>query len=170
MSGNGIPFAINEVVIRLADATKIIQLPDGMYLVDFARLEYPLPQRVILFISMAGSIEYYTHNSQTKWGFKVVLDVPNQPPPKEVFDIADVVHTETISMKEAFERAKEIAMQTIVFDDERLYDLLVAWCMYTWVRGLFPKNVNLYVTGFPGTGKSQVLHSVSYTHLTLPTN
>jgi len=156
------PMELNSITIRLSDATKIIQLPDGMYMIDFARVDIPITQRVIVFISMKGEVEYYAPRSRTRWGFHVDLNVANLPPPKDLIELHVMVHTPALDPREAFARAKEVAMQTIVFDDERLYDMLVAWCAYTWVRGLFPKNVNIYVTGFPGTGKSQVLNFIKH--------
>ena len=151
-----------QVVVPRSQIGKMITMPDGFYLIELARMEQPFPMNVILFISARGEIEAYPPRTKTKWGFTIDLEASHLPPPKRVWDLKEFMDTPVVDVKEAFARAREVAEQTIVFDDEKLYDLIVAWAAYTWIRGVFPKNVNLYITGFPGTGKSQVLKFLKY--------
>jgi len=146
------------IPVSLADIGKIMPLPDGYYLLEIMRADLPLPTKVIVLISMKGEIKMYVPKQKTEWGFAFDLEAHNLPAPRKLFEVGEFMNIPTISMREAFARAREVAEQTIVFDDDRIYDLVVAWAAYTWIRGLFPKNINLYITGFPGTGKSQVLN------------
>jgi len=87
---------------------------------------------------------------------RVVSELSNLPPPKNLLVLEEIMRLPTVSLKEAYDTIKNILKKVVVFHDPYYYDLVTAYCIYTWLRGLFHKNVNLYVVGFPATGKSQV--------------
>ena len=162
IGGEAPAMPFNTFVVRFSDIGKIAPLPDGLYLIDIARMVGAMETRVVLFIDMKGNIHFFAPKQQTPWGFTVDLEASTLPPPKKLMDIQELLRIDTAKPREAFEMAREIAVQTVVFDDERIYDLIVAWCAYTWIRGFFAKNINIYFTGFPGTGKSQALRFLKH--------
>ena len=78
------------------------------------------------------------------------------PRPPMLIDIEDFQSVPIEPLSEVYKQLRSVAEDLIDFHDSNLYDIVTAYTMYTWVRGLFPKNINMYILGFPGTGKSQV--------------
>ena len=115
--------------------------------------------KAVLIVEPDGKYTVAVHGQSTQYG-TVLIEMFHIPPPKKVIGADEFSEAEQMELSEAFNAVRETAEKVIVFDDPRYYDLLVAWEAYTWLRGLFPKNVNLYITGFPGTGKSMVLNHI----------
>jgi len=136
---------------------KILQTEEGFYYVDVAKNPFARHQKAFLFIDREGNIDVVFEGMKFKNKYIIKSETEGMPPATNLFDFDILTSIHKVDLKEAFELAKEVARQTIVFHNERFYDLVVAWCMYTWLRGLFPKNINLYFVGFPATGKSQAL-------------
>jgi len=158
--GNQTPLNVmvaKSMVLSSRDLGKAIQLDDGIYLIDVAKNPFMRNQLVYLFISGDGRIEPVAEGMKFKNKYMVKRESEGITPPSSLYSFTDIAEAPAIPLKEAFNIAKEVLRQTVVFKDEKIYDLVVAWNMYTWVRGLFPKNINLYFIGFPGTGKSQAL-------------
>jgi len=158
--GNQTPLNVmvaKSMVLSSRDLGKAIQLDDGIYLIDVAKNPFMRNQLVYLFISGDGRIEPVAEGMKFKNKYMVKRESEGITPPSTLYNFTDIVEAPTVPLSEAFNLAKEVLRQTVVFKDDKLYDLVVAWSMYTWVRGLFPKNINLYFIGFPGTGKSQAL-------------
>jgi len=136
---------------------RIIQTEFGMYYVDIAKNPFIKNQRVFLFINDKGEIEPVFEGTLWKNKYMIKAEMEGMPPSRNLWDFNAFIDTPLLKLDEAYNLAKEVLEDTVVFRDKRLYDLVVAWCMYTWLRGLFPKNINLYFIGFPATGKSQAL-------------
>lgn len=136
---------------------KIIVVEFGMYYVDVCRHPHMRTQRVFLFIDDRGDIEAVAEGMMWRNKYYIKSEAEGIPPSTNLWDYSIIASTPQATLEEAFKRAKEVLEQTVVFKDAKLYDLVTAWCMYTWLRGLFPKNINLYFIGFPNTGKSQAL-------------
>jgi len=136
---------------------RIIQTEFGMYYVDVAKNPFIKNQRVFLFINDKGEIEPVFEGTLWKNKYMIKAEMEGMPPSRNLWDFNAFIDTPLLKLDEAYNLAKEVLEDTVVFRDKRLYDLVVAWCMYTWLRGLFPKNINLYFIGFPATGKSQAL-------------
>lgn len=136
---------------------RIIQTEFGMFYVDVAKNPFIKNQRVFLFISDKGEIEPVFEGTLWKNKYMIKAEMEGMPPSRNLWDFNAFIDTPLLKLNEAYELAREVLEDTVVFKDKRLYDMVVAWCMYTWLRGLFPKNINLYFIGFPATGKSQAL-------------
>jgi len=129
----------------------------GRYLLDLALNPLRRDQVVFLLISEDGKIEAALEGVPWKGKYIIKRETEGLPPSRLLYSINDIVNAPTLPLEKAFDLAHEVLTQTVVFNDLRVYDIVTAWCMYTWLRGLFPKNVNLYFLGLPGTGKSQAL-------------
>ena len=143
--------------ISSSDIGKALQLEEGIFYVDVARNPFMRNQRVFLFIDKDGNIEPVFEGGRFRNKYMIKSETEGMPPPSNLRDFTDFVEAPKVSLEEVFRLANEVLRSTVVFKDERLYDLVTAWCLYTWVRGLFPKNINMYFLGFPATGKSQAL-------------
>lgn len=151
--GPGKPF-----VIATTDVGKVRNVDGKPVYIDVLR-EPLRGAKAVLLVEPDGKFHIAVHGQTTPFG-TVMIEMAHIPPPKKVIAADEFTEAEQAELSEAFEMVRETAEKVIVFDDPRYYDLLVAWEAYTWLRGLFPKNVNLYITGFPGTGKSMVLNHI----------
>ena len=136
---------------------KIINTEFGLYYIDIAKNPFMRNQRVFLFIDKEGKIDVVLEGGIWKNKYMIKAETEGMPPSQNLWEFNVFSDTPTMKLDEAFNLAKEVLEQTVVFKDKRMYDLVTSWCMYTWLRGLFPKNINLYFIGFPATGKSQAL-------------
>jgi len=136
---------------------KIVFVEGQPYYVDIARNPFVRNRPVFLFVDANGEIDVVMEGSPWKGKYIVKYEAEGMPPSQNLYEFSVFTDAELVGLEEAFDMAVEVLKQTVVFRDPRLYELVAAWCAYTWLRGLFPKNVNLYFIGFPATGKSQAL-------------
>ena len=132
---------------------------DRLVVFDVLRLSQPTAPKAVVIVDQEGNFEVAGHMQRSSLGM-VVVDVPHIPPPSYVITVDEFTEAPEESPRDVFDMVLETARETIVFEDPRWYEILTAWELYTWVRGVFPKNINIYVTGFPGTGKTMVLQHV----------
>ena len=145
-----IPLTISHEMIN-----RPIHFFDNIYLVDIAKSSAFMFNRVFLLIDTFGNVQPIIENQMFN-NVRLVSETQNMPTPHFLIDVEDFLKTPKVDLNQAFDTVREILCDVVDFDDEYLYDLVTAYCMYTWVRGLFHKNINLYILGFPATGKSQV--------------
>jgi len=136
---------------------KIVTTEYGNYYIDVARDFMTRTKKVFLFIDESGNIEPVIEGRPWRNRYIIHSESEGIPPATNLWDFNVFVETPETTLEEAFKMAREVLAETVVFPHERDLDYVTAWCMYSWLRGLFPKNVNVYFTGFPGTGKSQAL-------------
>ena len=136
---------------------KIITTEFGFIYTDIALNPFVRNQRVFLFIDDKGNIEPVFEGHRFKNKYIIKSEIEGLPPSRILWPFNVFIEAPRIELKKAYEIAKDTLESTVVFRNSKQYDLVVAWCMYTWLRGLFPKNINLYFFGFPATGKSQAL-------------
>jgi len=153
----GAMLQVKSMYIGSGNIGRILQTEDGYFYVDIAKNPFAKNQKAFLFIDRDGNIDVVFENMKFKNKYVVRSETEGMPPARNLWNFDVFVDAQRLDLKEAFELAKEVLQQAVVFKDYKLYDLVTAWCMYTWLRGLFPKNVNLYFIGFPATGKSQAL-------------
>ena len=148
-------------IFSYKDLGKIFPLGNKEVLVEVARIEENAILKAFLFIHEDGHVEPVIEG--TKWN-GIVLKSEDEylPLPKKLPDFREFLEIETIDLKEAYEEVKRVLEKTVVFPRKEHYDLVTAWTTYTWVRGFFSKNINLYFIGFPATGKSQALRFCKY--------
>ena len=139
---------------------KIVTTEFGQFYVDIALNPFQRNQSVFLFIDDKGNLEPIFEGMFWKGKYYIKRETEGLPPSRILWSFRDFVEVDAVKLNEAFELAKEVLEDTVVFKDKKIYDLVIAWCMYSWLRGLFPKNINLYFIGFPATGKSQALKFV----------
>jgi len=143
-------------IFSYKDIGKIFPLANKAVLVEIARIEENPLLKAFLFFHEDGSIEYVIEGSRYQ-GIVIKSEDEFLPLPKKLPDFRTILQTETLDLKEAYESVKRVLEKTVVFPKKEQYDLVTSWVAYSWVRGFFSKNINLYFLGFPATGKSQAL-------------
>ena len=146
-----------EGIISSSMIGKIIMLEEGRFYIDIAKNPLIRNQKVFIFIDESGKVDVVFENMKFKNKYKIKSETEGIPPPQILRTADEIVQTPSIDLEKAFEIGRDVIEKTVVFKEKKIYDLVTSWCMWTWVRGFFPKNINLYFTGFPATGKSQAL-------------
>ena len=146
-----------HVEIGAKQVGKIIPTEFGLFYVDVARDFMNRTKKVFLLIDEKGNIEPVLEGAVWKGKYVLHSESEGIPPATNLFSFDEIINAPDMSLKDAYESVKEVLQKTVYFHSDLLYDLVVSWCAYTWLRGLFPKNINLYFLGFPATGKSQAL-------------
>lgn len=132
---------------------------DRLVVFDVVRLAAQGAPKAVVIVDQDGNFEVAGHMQRSSLGM-VAVDVPHIPPPSYVITADEFIEAPEEKPRDVFDMVLETARETIVFEDPRWHEILTAWELYTWVRGIFPKNINIYVTGFPGTGKTMVLQHI----------
>jgi len=148
-------------IFSYKDLGKIFPLGDKVVLVEIARIEENPLVKTFLFIHEDGRVEPVIENTNFH-GIVIKSEDEFLPLPKKLPDFREFLNVETMDFKEAYEEVKRVLQKTVDFPKKEHYDLVTAWVSYSWVRGFFNKNVNLYFIGFPATGKSQALKFCKY--------
>ena len=151
-----------HVSISARQIGKIIPTEFGLFYLDIVRSTINRNKKVFLLIDESGKIEGGVEGAV--WRNKYIFHSESEgiPPSTNLYFLHEILDAQEWSLNDAYNVAKEILVKTVDFRDKNYYDIVVSWSAYTWLRGFFHKNVNLYVLGFPGTGKSQVLKFVKY--------
>ena len=147
---------VKTVYVSSSNIGKVLQLEDGYYYLDIAKNPFTRQGRAFMIVDKNGKLEVVFENMRWR-NYVIKSETEGVPPARTLHDFTVFVETPQVPLNEAYEIAKDVLKNTVVFRDGRQYDLVTAWCLYTWVRGIFPKNVNMYFFGFPATGKSQAL-------------
>jgi len=145
------------IYIGSREIGKVLETEWGMFYVDVALNPFQRNQGVFMFIDKDGKVEPIFEGMVWRNRYLIKRETEGLPPSRELWSFSEFIHTPQVDLSKVFDMAKEVLEETVVFHDRKLYDLVTAWCMYTWLRGLFPKNINVYFLGFPATGKSQAL-------------
>jgi len=148
-------------IFSYKDLGKIFPLGDKVVLVEIARIEENPLLKVFLLVYEDGKVEPVVEGTRYH-GITIKSEDEYLPLPKKLPDFRSFLNTETLDLKEAYEEVKQVLHKTVDFPRKEHYDLVTSWVSYTWVRGFFSKNVNLYFIGFPATGKSQALKFCKY--------
>jgi len=136
---------------------RVLTLEEGIFLVDVLRNPFMRNQKVFIFIDEKGNVDAVFEGMKFKGKYIVKSETEGLPPPRFLRSLDDFMSAPVLELDKAYDYAKDVLQKTVVFHDKKNYDIVCAWCMWSWVRGLFPKNINLYFLGFPATGKSQAL-------------